>query len=547
MSRLPLFFACITVLVKSIDIHAQISIETINVLEDNSTIEIFYAVDPQDDDISKIELIIYTTLEGSPPGDVLGVYDHSTDSSPITWNLTNSPYELDKQLFFRLRGMDEEENLTGKNSLISSIVFFEQPETDILGCDIEIRFDWLNFIQYKTVNSLPEEPYFDRTEILVYHHEDGACDFETYKSISVGESPDIWDNHLTLQVSETGALDFGETYCFRVRSFREDNDGNTISAKSNVEKLSLDADFEVPEKPFIEYVSVVGNNEHIELGIRIDDDDTESFIYEVFRADNDDADNFTFVGDYDPAAAVFVDDTPPDIDNQKWYYYVTASNQECPDELNAQSQILSSIFVNAEFDDFLTGTDEFSISISWEHYTPNGYEDNFQYSLYRYINENEAEIDGFSFEDGSYTDYLSSSEIDGEVYYQIRAEADLNGQSSDVLSNRSYVSFSILDKENISRAFRPDSGVFKDGHFVNRTFWVDFDIPPDQDHYSLKVFDRHGFLVHEETVWMQYEGWDGTLPNGEAAPAGPYVWELRFREPGSTDTISEKGVVNLVR
>ncbi len=87
-------------------------------------------------------------------------------------------------------------------------------------------------------------------------------------------------------------------------------------------------------------------------------------------------------------------------------------------------------------------------------------------------------------------------------------------------------------------AFRPGSPIEE-----NRTF-MPLKAGVDNSQFHLQIFDRQGQLVFES--YSTDEAWDGSLKNGNPAPAGNYVWLVRFTDIQGFKK-EQKGQVLLIR
>lgn len=92
----------------------------------------------------------------------------------------------------------------------------------------------------------------------------------------------------------------------------------------------------------------------------------------------------------------------------------------------------------------------------------------------------------------------------------------------------------------IPNAFRPGSSIID-----NQIFKPNFG-PIVPLSYQLQIYNRWGTLVFETTEYQR--GWDGRY-NGQDAPAGVYVWILRYSNEGESAPFEQtkKGTVTLVR
>jgi gliding motility-associated-like protein len=64
------------------------------------------------------------------------------------------------------------------------------------------------------------------------------------------------------------------------------------------------------------------------------------------------------------------------------------------------------------------------------------------------------------------------------------------------------------------------------------------------DNYDFRVYNRWGQLVFQTRNWQ--DKWDGKI-NGQAQPAGVYVWMLKYIHRDTKKEVFEKGTVTLIR
>ncbi len=99
------------------------------------------------------------------------------------------------------------------------------------------------------------------------------------------------------------------------------------------------------------------------------------------------------------------------------------------------------------------------------------------------------------------------------------------------------VSFNVCPcSSHIPNAFSPNY----DG--LNDVFKPIIECVPRE--YQFEVYDRYGNIVFK--TGNPGEGWNGKK-NGNDYPQGVYAWILRYRHPGTKQTVSKKGVVTLLR
>jgi gliding motility-associated-like protein len=92
----------------------------------------------------------------------------------------------------------------------------------------------------------------------------------------------------------------------------------------------------------------------------------------------------------------------------------------------------------------------------------------------------------------------------------------------------------------VPNAFRPSSAIAE-----NQTFKPVFG-PVVPLAFLLQIYNRWGNIVFETTDYQL--GWDGKY-KGQDAPAGTYVWIIRYKTEGIPTPIEQtkKGTVNLIR
>ncbi len=514
-------------------LHAdEVSITTLHVYDGH--ISIYYSLDEAvADDIALITIEYFENLLENPKR--INV-EHFEETGFLSYTITG---ELTQPVSFRLIAEREDEVVFTTN--FHSTIFLESVSSDDEDCAVAVNLSWINYTIHDNLNAPPAPLPFNTVEVYAYPKSEGVCNLEN--GILLGSLPQpLWNSNETFTVPEDMLEMLGETFCFQVVSIDHDHD-EEIRATSNIRSIPL-GELERPDKPVIEYISVM-DNERMEILVQADSSGT--FVYRLFRSNDPEAgiEDYDLIAEeeYHDEQILFLDNDVPGFDTGPWYYYVEAKVPGCPD-LNAKSEPQSSIFLSATLDEGFDPDfdDALIVELDWLHVhaPPFG---NEVYSLVRQIEgQTEETVEGFDFGAPPFADQIAQDLLGGITRYWIAAEWADGAQVETIHSNVAEISFDILSLEDIPKAFWPDSGIKE-----NSSFWIDFLIPPDPEHYSLKIFARHGLLIYEETDWQPDEGWDGTLPNGEEAPAGPYVWELRYSEPGSTETIAEKGVVNLVR
>ena len=502
-----------------------IQITSLQVVQENSVINIHYSI--SEDIISDIESITINFFEDLPSPDQSDEQFIFETEGYFEWQLT-SP--LTQPVSFRLVANLDPSGV--RTTSIHTIIFFNDITSVAEECEIAVDLSWINYTIHHDTESPPSPLPFDSVKVYAYPKENGTCNMEAGILLASMPQP-LWDSNETFVIPEE--MEPGETYCFQIHSVGEEEH----HATSNILTLELD-DIVTPEKPSIRFVDVVDNQE---VRLSVDGDDSDEFTYRLFRSDDGNADPEGYIPVKEKIlqgnSFEFIDDDVPDFDNGPWYYYVEAKVTGCPD-LSKLSVPASSVYIEAgisgnfdpDFDESLP------VILNWSHEPAM---DSKFYSLKRQMEGEEPEVlNGFNFDDQPFTDEIDLEQLGGIYTYWIEAEWTDTLQNFN--SNKVYVSFDILDKNDIPRAFRPGSSIPQ-----NQYFSLPFLTPPKADSYSMKVFDRNGLLVYSENAWDADSGWDGDVPSGGKAPAGTYVYEARFRAPGSNETEHIQGTISLVR
>lgn len=502
------------------------SIQSLQVLEGDTIVRIYYKIN---EDALNIDSISIQFFEELPNIDDTNIYINFDTAGFFDWALQNP---LTQPVSFKLLAHLEPAGV--EDTSIHTIIFFEEIVSVTEECDIALNLSWINYTIHHSPQSPPSPLPFDSVKVYAYPKDDDTCNMDAGILLASMPQP-LWDSNETFVIPEE--MEPGETYCFQIHSVGEEEH----HATSNILTLELD-DIVTPEKPSIRFVDVVDNQE---VRLSVDGDDSDEFTYRLFRSDDGNADLESYIPVKEKIlqenSFEFIDDDVPDFDNGPWYYYVEAKVTGCP-ERREHSEIESSVYIEAgisgnfdpDFDESLP------VILNWSHEPAM---DSKFYSLKRQMEGEEPEVlNGFNFDDQPFTDEIDLEQLGGIYTYWIEAEWTDNLQSEYFNSNKVYVSFDILDKNDIPRAFRPGSSIPQ-----NQYFSLPFLTPPEADSYSMKVFDRNGLLVYSENAWDADSGWDGDVPSGGKAPAGTYVYEARFRAPGSNETESIQGTISLVR
>ncbi len=511
----------------------DIQITSLQVQEDNLTIHIHYRI--SGDILGHIESITIEFFENLPGIDGSDERFNFETENYFEWSL-GTP--LTQPVSFRLVANLDPSGV--KTTSIHSIIFFDTIASVAEECEIAVDLSWINYTIYHSTESPPSPLPFGSVEVYAYPTVHGTCDLTNEILVASMPQP-LWDSNETFVIP--GEMEPGDTYCFQIHSVGDDQ-----PATSNIKVLELDVIVPTPDKPSIGFVDVVDNDY---MRIMVDLDDSHEYKHVLYRSDTDQ----TSREDYDlieevvqqESSLVFYDHDVPAFDGGPWYYYVESSVTDCPGSYNISWAVSSIYLKEVDFDP--DSDEELSIELNWLHHTYGSH----IYSLKRQVGEEEPEpLYNFDFDNDSYTDIIDADRAGGSFTYWIEAEWS-NYPVEIFHSNRITVTVDILDKAHIPRAFRPGSEIEKNSYFR-----LPFTIPPEEDSYSMKIFDRNGLLVYFEDDWDADEcnnnhssaadcGWDGTFPSGDKAPAGTYVYEARFRSPGSNESESIQGTISLVR
>jgi|SRR5690554_4500226 len=90
----------------------------------------------------------------------------------------------------------------------------------------------------------------------------------------------------------------------------------------------------------------------------------------------------------------------------------------------------------------------------------------------------------------------------------------------------------------VPNAFTPD------GDDKNNIFSPVMTAGVDPQHYNLKIYNRWGETLFESNnFWV---GWDGTY-GGKVVKEGVYTWKINFTKLNSSNVITQKGTVVLIK
>src|SRR5690554_2063306 len=157
------------------------------------------------------------------------------------------------------------------------------------------------------------------------------------------------------------------------------------------------------------------------------------------------------------------------------------------------------------------------------------------------------------FENLSYLNHMNEWDFDGlgqstdtnpSFLFPLGNEGDyvvgLKVTSEKGCVDSTYQTISIKDQTlfYVPNAFTPD------GDERNNTFLPVMTVGVDPSEYTIKVYSRWGECVFESHD-LEY-GWDKAY-GGKIAPDGVYIWTMRFKEVNSTNIITQKEHVVLIR
>ena len=434
-------------------------------------------------------------------------------------------------LYFQLEGYDNNDSFVA-SSKIHSTIFFKTLFSDSEKCTLAVNISWFNYAVLKAFNAIQEPLHFE--SLYVY-----ATEFSTDCSFTDEDRINAIPIDITMGLQEE-ILIFNRTpgkYCFRLEASNTDNQ----IATSNTIVTDID-DFDVPVHIEILSVNVIAN-ETIEIQLEVDTFGFSEFEYRLYRTHSQDED-FVEIDrkDHSSGFLSFTDNQVPNFDVNPWYYLAKVDIKDCPGDHTKETDPASSVFLEANLpDDFNPASaNEVPVNLSWKHLPEWD-----QYELFSLESTGVTLIETFNAPPYEYSHQIN---IEGltETVLSFRLEATKG--SLKVHSNIAQVRIEpilFLPRASGQRhALLPSSELFIDGEYPNRFFRPTFVFP--YINYIMNIYDRNGQLVFSTND--DSEPWDGTIngPNGNPAPAGAYVFEVRLTDIGGTSH-EKKGVVYLIR
>jgi len=422
---------------------------------------------------------------------------------------------------------------------IHSAIFLKSIESLSEACDYSIETRWSNYAIYPKLANGPQfPPIFNELQIFMFEYNE--ANDQSYKSCNISTNPiytipyqPLGDSEEIIDLSSIQGISGGDKYCFRVTAV---NTETGIYSHSNM-LIGIELqELARPEKVEIRSVDVIGN-EAIEIKVDVDDIGFSQFEYTLQRSDNaeidfEDIDKVTYPG----REVVFRDVDIPDFESNPWYYRVVADMKECEMDDPPRSVSVSSIFLNASVD-FYAGIDnEVQIIMDWMH------EDStldriYEYNLIKELEDETIILYNTIGEPYTFTDILQLDQVGSEVKYFVQAtHANLD---EPIHSN--YFLFSPEWLKPPPNAFRPASE-----DEANQNFSPEFYYESGISDYSLSIYDRNGLRVFQTSRFGEGEGWDGTI-DGQPAPEGAYIYEIRYKIRFEQAEKPVRGVVYLVR
>lgn len=315
----------------------------------------------------------------------------------------------------------------------------------------------------------------------------------------------------------------GATYEFLIRAVG----GEGQTASSNI--ISQVADiYQMPSYLYIRALNVLGEGVRVKCLV---DPAGATVSYRLYRGQTS-AGPFTFAGEkpYSGNPNLTFFDADANAGNGQVFYKIT-STDSCGLEQIA-SNVAGTVFLTAE------GGNDFISQLLWVDYL--GWQGvTGHFNIYMATNGvlSASPLATVSGDTLFYTDDISDFPVqDGNICYAVQAVED------------SINSFGFIDSSisNIAcapqspAAYIPNAFTPKGKNPVFRPFLL-FGNP---DTYSFRVFNRWGQTVFNSTV--AEAGWNGTMENGDAAPAGIYAYLLVFKGYNKKE-VRRSGTVMLLR
>ncbi len=507
----------------------SINIESVSVLM-NGDVSISYTLSGEDASlVDVIEVYFFPELNPDIPPIPISQESPAPDQPIILRdNVHNFPSDsqgLEFQLWAYAGGVFQ------SRSRIHISVFLQSIEAVSQDGQLAIRAAWMNYAVFDPNRSFIEPPEFSHVDLMVISHDGSNCvtpgsPLRTFNDLS------LWDQE---EIVGFDGYSPG-TYCFRMRA--RNNGG--AQATSNMIMMEIETIF-VPEVEIVSvHVDNRDNNIIINANTNADITNVSDFLFELYRSTDetnfDDRPQDILQGRDidDPATIQFIDD----VDIQDGPYFYKIKSVLIDDEARSRrSNVAPSMHLIYESVG-IAGSD-IELEFSW--FTHDLLLDLYAGFEMVYSSENVQVID---FPDGAFKDDIGINQLGTSFFAFI--EADQGGER--IHSNQVQVILEILDRENISNAFRPNN---PDSPPENRTFILPFIIDPEK--YMIKIFDRNGLKVFEyegdyDTAFFDVMAWNGRIMNaGQMAPDGAYIYHMQYVAPGNPQPIAEKGVVYLVR
>jgi len=170
---------------------------------------------------------------------------------------------------------------------------------------------------------------------------------------------------------------------------------------------------------------------------------------------------------------------------------------------------------------------------------PNNAEQSVTDPVFQFINTSTNAVD-YTWNFG---DNITSSQTNPSHTYgggQGSFQVQLVAFNSAGCSDTAYVTVTVKEELifYIPNSFTPD------GNEHNNTFSPVFTSGIDENNFSLTIYNRWGETIFETK--NPKVGWDGTY-HGQLAPAGVYVWALRFKNPQNDKKYEYSGNINLFK
>ncbi len=523
---IPFILLVLLLLANPCYIYSQeIVLERVSI-EPTDSLRVFFNIEGEYSNIEELYIRFYPNLN-----DPTEHFDHQLDINDGLDQIIFFPTAAahNGQLHFRLFAIFEN---AASRSKIHSAIFLQSIESLSEACVFSINAWWSNYAMYDGFdNVIQDPPFFNTVEVLMsaFDESEGMCMLNNEIILEQFDQA-LGDSEEIIDLSSISDISSGGRYCFRIRSIN--NQTNIYSYSNMWENIEIE-ELLRPEKVEISSVNVI-DNEHIEIIVNVDENGSSQFEYTLQRTDN-------FNGVFEPlysishsgSELIFLDEDIPHFDNNPWFYRVVADMRDCPMDSPERSDILSSVFLDAELN-FAFGSDnEVEVILDWDHYFLDG---SYDYTLIKQL-AGGTPTRYSNLATNSYTDILQFDQLGAEVTYTV--EATRAGSTTPPVHSNSFL-FSPEWLKPLPSAFRPGSSID-----VNKTFVPEFYFPAGITGYSLSIYDRNGLRVFQTPPNVDPgTGWDGEIQaTGQEAPGGAYIYEIRFDQAEKP----VRGVVNLVR